>query len=285
MGEAQTDRQSGCQLNVFVRNSAGQPVRARLLLIGTGLFSRTSETDNTGATSFLLLPEDDYRLIVRLANGKQAEERVSTRNGNCLQSETVRFGGSDELPSGSTVFVGDLRAPEKAKCIYRQGISQMHRQHWRDAQRLFERTVEIYPQFSAAYNALGIAASETEQFEAADTAFREAIRRRKNYSEAYLNFARSLIRQERPKEAALLMNELISFDKDNRTAITLLAECLFAQQNFDEVIGLVREVHLKHRAHDPAVHRYALEIYRQRGMKLEFEAESVVMAAELRTDR
>jgi tetratricopeptide (TPR) repeat protein len=284
MDEGQADHQLSCELDVSVRNAAGKPVPASLVLIGTGLFSQTREAD-TGQTTFLGLPEDDYRLVVRLRGGQQTEERVSTRNGACLQSETVRVGGSDELASGPSVFVDDLRAPDKAKRLYRQGISEMRRQHWRDAQQLLEKSVEIYPQFSAAYNALGIAASETEQFEAADTAFREAIRRRKNFSEAYLNFARSLIRQERPKEAALLMNELISFDKDNRTAITLLAECLFAQQNFDEVIGLVREVHLKHRTHDPAVHRYALEIYRQRGMKLEFEAESVVMAAELRTDR
>jgi hypothetical protein len=270
----------GCELQVSVSNSTGQPVRASLLLIGTGLFSRTGETDGTGQTTFLYLPEDDYRLVVRLASGEETEERVSTRNGECLQSETVRFGGSNELPSGPEVFVDDLRAPDKAKKLYKQGISQLHRQHWREAQRLLEKSVKIYPQFSGAYNALGIAASENEQFEVANAAFREAIRVRKNYWEAYLNFAKSLIRQKRFKEAALLLNELISFDQENRTAMTLLVECLFELQKFDEVIGLVHEVHVKHRAHDLVVHRCASEIYRQRGMVQEFDRENAVIAAE-----
>jgi cytochrome c-type biogenesis protein CcmH/NrfG len=114
----------------------------------------------------------------------------------------------------------------------------------------------------------------------ANAAFREAIRIRKNYSEAYLNLARFLIRQGRFKESALLLNELLSFDKENRIAITLLAGCLFAQQKFDEVIGLVREIHVKHVAHDFSVHRFTLEIYQQRGMRRESEAENVVIATE-----
>ena len=114
----------------------------------------------------------------------------------------------------------------------------------------------------------------------ANAAFREAIRIRKNYSEAYLNLARFLIRQGRFKESALLLNELLSFDKENRIAITLLAGCLFAQQKFDEVIGLVREIQVKHVAHDFSVHRFTLEIYQQRGMRRESEAENVVIATE-----
>jgi tetratricopeptide (TPR) repeat protein len=272
--------QFGCELEVSVRSSTGQPVRAGLTLIGTGLFSRTGETDNTGQATFLSLPEDNYRLIVRLADGKQTEEAVSTRDGKCVQLETVRLGGADELSSSPVVFAGDLKAPNKAKRIYEQGIAKLRRQQWREAQRLLEKSIRIYPEFSAAYNALGIAASENEEFEVANAAFREAIRIRKNYSEAYLNLARFLIRRERFKESALLLNELISFDKENRAAITLLVECLFALQKFDEVIDLVHEIHLKHVAHDFSVHRFTFEIYQQRGMRRESEAENVVIAAE-----
>jgi len=197
-----------------------------------------------------------------------------------VELETVRLGGADELSSSPAVYVDDLKAPNKAKQLYEQGISRLRRQQWREAQRLLEKSIKIYPEFSAAYNALGIAASENEEFEVANAAFREAIQIRKNYSEAYLNLARFLIRQERFKESALLLNELISFDKGNRAAITLLVECLFAQQKFDEVIGLVHEIHLKHVAHDFSVHRFTLEIYQQRGMTRESEAENVVIAAE-----
>ena len=280
MDEAQAQPQSSCQLNVSVRNSAGQPARASLLLIGTGLFSRTSETDNTGETTFALLPEDDYRLIVRLANGKQTEERVSTRNGDCLQSQTVRFGNSDDVPSAPQVFVSDLKAPKKAQQLYSRGLSELHRQHWRTAEGLLQKSVDLYPGFSGAYNALGVAASENGDFDAANAAFRKAITLRKNYAEAYLNFAKSLLQQKNCTEAEGLLNEFLSLDPENGFAITLLVESLFRQQKFDEVIGIVRQIHLNHRPHDVFVHRYAAAVYRKRGMMQEFQRENAAIVAE-----
>src|ERR1700740_3796660 len=47
-----------------VRASASLPALASLRMIGTGSFSRTSETDNTEEKTLRPLPEEDYRLIV-----------------------------------------------------------------------------------------------------------------------------------------------------------------------------------------------------------------------------
>jgi tetratricopeptide (TPR) repeat protein len=282
MDEAQAQPQATCQLNVSVRNSAGQPVRASLLLIGSGLFSRTSETGNTGETTFVLLPEDDYRLVVHLANGKQTEERVSTRNGDCLQSHIVRFGTLEEVPNGPEVFIGDLKAPNKAKRLYSRGLSELHRQHWRTAEGLFQKSVDLYPGFSGAYNALGVAASENGDFETANAAFRKAIALRKNYSEAYLNFAKSLLQQKNCAEAEGLLNEFVAINPENGFAISLLVESLFRQHKFDEVIGIVRQIHLNHRPHEVFVHRYAAAVYRQRGMMQEFQRENAAIVAESR---
>jgi tetratricopeptide (TPR) repeat protein len=285
MAAGQTDRESHCELHLSVSKAAGQPVQANLLLIGSSLFLRTGDTDNNGQVIFLSLPEDDYTLVIRLAIGKELEERVSTRNGNCLQFETVRLVGSDDLSTGPEVFVGDLKAPKKAKKLYRRGSSQLQRQHWRDARRSFEEAIRAYPEFAAAYNGLGVAASEDHEFEIANSAFRNAIRLHKNYSEAYLNLAMFLIRQQELREAQLLLNDFRTFDPENRTGINLLVECLCGQQEFDAVLALVRQLHAKHYAHDPLVHRCAAEIYRQRGMMLEFERENAVISAESRMHR
>jgi hypothetical protein len=135
--KGQTDFRSECELHVSVRNSTGRPVRARLVLLGTGLFSRTSETDDLGQAIFLRLPEDDYRLLV-LAIGKETEESASTRNGECVQSEIVHLGGSDELSNSPEVFVGDLKAPNRAKSFTEKefpssigSAGEMPRDRWR----------------------------------------------------------------------------------------------------------------------------------------------------------
>src|ERR1700737_3719256 len=130
MAQGQTDRQSHCDLQVAVRNSAGQPVHASLLLIGSDLFFRTGTTDNAGQVTFLWLPENDFTLVIRLTTGKETQESVSTRGGNCLQSETVRLVGSDDLATGPEIFVGDLKAPNKANKFYRKAGTQLRLQHW-----------------------------------------------------------------------------------------------------------------------------------------------------------
>lgn len=277
--EGQTDLRSRCELQVSIKSLTGQPVRARVLLLGTGIYSRTSETDNLGQAIFLGLPEDDYRLVV-LAMGKETEQSVSTRNGDCMQSEIVRLAGSGELSNSPVAFLGDLKVPDKAKELYKKGVSQLHTQHWRDAQRLLEETVRIYPEFSAAYNALGVAASENKEFEVANAAFRQAIHLRTNYSEAYLNFAKSFVRQKKFQEAELLLNDLLSYNQADPSTMTLFAECLFEQQKFNEVIDLVHEIHAKQRVHDPAIHRYSTEAYRRHGAMEDFEKENAVMLAE-----
>jgi tetratricopeptide (TPR) repeat protein len=282
MAEGQIDRRAECELHVSVRNSSGQPVRASLLLIGTDQSSRTNQTGSSGDAGFVRLPADDYTLIVRLATGKEIEERISTANGNCMQTEMVRVNSADEGSSSAVVFVADLRAPKKAKKLYEKGVSQLRRQHWQTAEELFEKAIKVYPDFPKAYNGLGIAATENRQFELASTAFQTAIRLHKDYPEVYLNFAKALMREHKFGEAELLLDEFLASDPGNGHALNLLAQCLFEQQEFDAVLTLVREVHAKHYAHGPVLHECAAEVYRQRRMTQEFEKENAVLAAESR---
>ena len=282
MAEGQIDRRAECELHVSVRSSTGQPVQAGLLLIGTDLSSRTNQTGSSGEAGFLHLPEDDYTLIVRLAAGKEIEEKVSTANGNCVQTEMVRVNNGDEALSSADIFVADLKAPNKAKKLYEKGVSQLRRQHWQLAEQLFEKATKVYPDYPKAYNALGIAATENRQFELASTAFQAAIRLHKDYPEVYLNFAKALMREHKFGEAELLLDEFLASDPGNRHALNLLAQCLFEQQEFDAVLALVREVHAKHYAHGPLLHECAAEVYRQRRMTQEFEKENAVLAAESR---
>lgn len=279
--EAKTDFRSRCELDVVIRDPTGKLVRADLLLIGTGEFIRTVETHTDGLGLFLSLPEDDFRLVVRLPNGKQMEEPISTRNGNCFQSIAVRIGqlDLDKVPNVE-VFIGDLQVPERAKKLYRKGISQLRKQQWRGAQKLFQEAIAIYPEFSGAQNALGVAASENQEFDIANAAFRKAIYLRKQYSEAYMNFANSLIRQMKFSNANEVLDEFLAIKPGNSAALTLLIESLFDQQQFDQVTQLVRQVHEKAYPHDVAVHQYAAEIDRRLGMPQEFRQQEVFIEAE-----
>ena len=49
-----------------------------------------------------------------------------------------------------------------------------------------------------------------------------------------------------------MLTDFLTSDPGNRNAMTLLVENLFGQQEFNAVLALVREVHVKHDAHDPS---------------------------------
>lgn len=220
---AQTNVRQGCELHVSVRNSAGEAVQANLNLIGTGTFTRTLSSDRFGHATFLNLPAADFKLIVLLGDQETVQD-VFTDGLDCQQFEAVRVGGATDSPGNSEVFVGDLNAPKMARRLYSQAIENLHRQDWRDAENELAQAVNIHPTFASAYDALGVAASENGDSIEADTAFRDAIKLRRNYPEAYLNFARSLMRQRRNQEADELLTTLLFLNAKNATANSLLAQ-------------------------------------------------------------
>ena len=207
---------------------------------------RTVATDSFGEATFLNLPAADFKLFVRAGDSSQTVQDVSTDGSDCQQFEVVRIGATTDSPGSSEVFVGDLNAPKMARRLYSKAIGNLHRQNWLDAQNELEQAVRIHPAFARAYDALGVAASENGDFAEADTAFRDAINLKRNYHEAYLNYARSLMRQRRNKEADSLLNDLLSVDSGNSTGNSLLAQCLFDEQKYTDLISLSRRIHQQH---------------------------------------
>jgi tetratricopeptide (TPR) repeat protein len=269
-----------CELHVSVRDSKAKPVQAQLELLGQGTFVRRQATDYLGESTFQKLPSADFRLSVRLRNGHESVQDVSTAGPNCHQLELVRITGAQESVATPTVFIGDLDVPRAAERLYDKGIKDLHRQDWQDAENELEKAVQIHPTFARAYDALGVAANESGHFLRSDEAFRDAINLNRKYPEAYLNFARSLIRQQREAEAQTLLVELLSFDRQDSAGETLLARCLFDEREYADLLDLVRSLHRQHLSHNPTVHEFAAEIYRRRRMVPEYQSERATVAVE-----
>jgi Tfp pilus assembly protein PilF len=273
--------QGGCDLHLFVLNFSGRPQQVRVLLVGSASSSRTGQTDTSGQTTFLGLPRDDFTLVV-FASNPGVEEHFSTRSGDCFQSITVRLPNkASEISKPDEVFVGDLNAPPKARRLYDRALAHLHHQEWAQSRHALEQAVAIHPMYARAFNALGVAAAEEGEFSVADDAFRRAIKLRPKYSEAYLNFAKFLRRQEKLDEAETVLDQLLLIDVENREARTLVTECLFDQKRYADLIRFVQDIHVRRLAHDPDVHRYASEVFRREGMTQEFASQVATLTAEV----
>jgi tetratricopeptide (TPR) repeat protein len=80
--------------------------------------------------------------------------------------------GKDE---GQTISVNSAQAPKDARKAYDKGMEAINKKNLDEAQKNFEKAVEIYPKYSAVWVLLGRIHEQRERSEEAGKAYRQAI--------------------------------------------------------------------------------------------------------------
>jgi len=103
---------------------------------------------------------------------------------------------------GSLVSMTALKAPEQAQKAYGKGVAAMTDQKWASAQKNFERAVEIYPEYAAAWSDLGEVLRAQANPEKAREAWERAIQVDPKYVKPYLQLTRLNLEEKRTEDAA-----------------------------------------------------------------------------------
>lgn len=80
--------------------------------------------------------------------------------------------GKDE---GQTISVNSAQAPKDARRAFEKGMEAINKKNPDEAQKNFEKAVEVYPKYSAAWFALGRLQEQRDHAEEAGQAYRQAI--------------------------------------------------------------------------------------------------------------
>src|SRR5580704_12196735 len=90
------------------------------------------------------------------------------------------------LHEGSTVSATALNAPEPARKAYGKGVNAMTEEKWPAAQKNFEKAVEIYPEYAAAWSDLGEVFQHQSNPKEARAAWEHAVQADPGYVKPYV---------------------------------------------------------------------------------------------------
>ena len=113
---------------------------------------------------------------------------------------------------GSMVSMTALKAPEPAQKAYGKGVVAMTDRKWPSAQKNFERAVEIYPEYAAAWSDLGEVLKQQSHPKEAREAWERAVQADPKYIKPYVQLARLGLEERRPEDAAAIAERAMAMN-------------------------------------------------------------------------
>jgi tetratricopeptide (TPR) repeat protein len=143
----------------------------------------------------------------------------------------------------ATVSATRLQVPPKAQKELDHGNSALADGRLKDAQKNFEKAIEIYPEFDQAYNNLGVVLMQTGDSKGGEVAFSKAIAINDHFARAYVNLAKIRLSEKNYQKAEDLLRKATSADPLNAQTLFLAEEAAFFQGKGDQVIADARKIH------------------------------------------
>jgi Tfp pilus assembly protein PilF len=227
-------------------------------------------TADDGTVDFGGLASGSYHLRVS-GEGIEATDsgRIDVNAGDGAQllfvavKRTGETGAATGNPKSATVAAVGLNIPEAAKKDFDKARTLMAKQDWSKAKDELMKAVSTYPQYSAAYNNLGVVyarlgdrAHERESLEA-------AIRLDDHFASALVNLATMAVVDHNLAEAEPLLNRAAAADPNNVQTLMLLAKVQFTQRHWEAAIATCHKMHFGHLGEEPFGHYIAAKALEQ----------------------
>jgi tetratricopeptide (TPR) repeat protein len=164
-----------------------------------------------------------------------------------------RIGGQEE---GRTVSATSLSAPKDAKKAYDRGQDAIKKKKFEDAQNSFEKAVEIYPKYAAAWFELGRLRASQDQYDIARGSFNEAIKADPKFVPPYMSLALLELQAKHWQQLIDATDQVVKLDPfDYPQAYFFNSVANFNMRNLEEAekSGLQAE-HLDTRNQFPQLH-------------------------------
>jgi tetratricopeptide (TPR) repeat protein len=143
---------------------------------------------------------------------------------------------------GLTISATSALAPKDAKKALDKGREQLKKGKWDDAQRSFEKAVELYPKYAAAWFELGRMQEEQKNLVAARGSFNQALTADSKFVSPYLELAVLAANEKKWEDVASNTDRLLSLNPvDFPQAYLFNSLANYYLKNFDAAEKTARE--------------------------------------------
>lgn len=168
-------------------------------------------------------------------------------------------------PIGGVVSVHQLSIPGEAAAKYADAQRRLARRDSEGAVHSLEEAVAIAPQFSAAWNALGVIVFQTGDDQRAETLFRKSLAADPNAFEPLVNLGGVLLKHNAPVDALLFNQSAVRERPEDALANAQLGMNYFKLDQFDEAEPYLLAAQRLDPAHFSQPQLFLAAIYARRG--------------------
>lgn len=143
---------------------------------------------------------------------------------------------------GTTISATTIQAPKDAKKAFEKGADAVKKKKFEEAQKQFEKAVELYPKYAVAWFELGMLHQQRKQVEPAKKAYGEALAADAKYVKPYLQLALISVQEQKWQEVADTTGRVLKLNPfDFPSAFFYHSVANFNLKNFDAAEKSARE--------------------------------------------
>jgi tetratricopeptide (TPR) repeat protein len=249
--------------------------RAAVSLFGdSSPFSAYTTSDESGRFTFKKLLPGTYTLAVFVPARGEARRTVEVGPGTAdahgrvalsLEFKDSDFVFADAMRRRNSVSASQLAIPEKAEREYEEAERELGRHNVEAATSHLEEAVRLAPQFSAAWNNLGTIAYQTQQFDRAETCFREALKQDPQSFEPLVNLGGVLVTVHKLDEAWEYNAYAVMARPNDALANAQMGQTYFLANNYELALKYLERARQIDPAHFSRPQLFMAEIHLRQG--------------------
>lgn len=151
----------------------------------------------------------------------------------------VKGGG----PDATTIAAADLNIPESAAREFDKATGFMAKHDWKKAIERLNKALDLYPQYAAAYNNLGVIYARLGERDREREALQKATTLNDHFAPAFVNLARMAITDRNFPAAEAFLDKAAGMDPANSQTLVLLANVELLDRHYDQAIANCRKAH------------------------------------------
>jgi tetratricopeptide (TPR) repeat protein len=265
--------QGGCVIRIDVVYATGghgpAALRVRLTKGINGTTVASNYTNSLGTVEFPDLDPGQYQATVTGEGIETASTgTIEVNDWNIFQSQLLVIHPTAAKVNDKgkpTVAAEELNVPPKAVKEYNRGNEEMKNKNWDKAIERFNKAIEIYPAFSAAYNNLAVCYGELNQKGQQRKTLEKVISINDHCVPALINLSDMDIQGRNYSEAGSLLDKALKVEPGNVEALSYLAQVNLAQGQYELAIANARKTHSLSHQNYATVHFTAASAFEHEG--------------------